>query len=142
MSEKPTGTSSRAEKPQDAPNGGGGTPTLTPDEYRALGAQAMPEKTLQELVRRLAVVTGWEYYHPWTSKHSPAGYPDCTMTRAGRIVWAELKAEGKRPTRRQEAWLAALRLVPGAEVYVWTPAHWLAGDIERVLREEEGPRRP
>ena len=104
------------------------------------------EKQLQEEVRKMALIHGWEYYHPWISIHSTSGYPDCTLVHVQkrRMIWAELKADGKEPTSKQREWLDNLQNFAGAwsfsgvstkssaikmeiGVYVWKPA-----DIDRI----------
>ena len=65
-----------------------------------------------------------------------AGWPDLVLVRGERLIFAELKALYKKPTEEQEAWLQALRdAAPYGEfaVYVWTPKHWLSGEIDRAL---------
>lgn len=51
------------------------------------------------------------------------------------MIFAECKRQGERPTPDQIAWLEVLDEA-GAEVYVWRPADWLSGEIERVLQSE------
>jgi hypothetical protein len=58
------------------------------------------------------------------------GYPDLTLTRNGRLIFAELKADGGRLRPDQELWLEALRKI-AAEVYCWRPTDW--SEIEDVL---------
>ena len=65
-----------------------------------------------------------------------AGVPDLVMTRAGRLVFAELKRDrGSRgggvhehvePTPEQQAWMADL-VAASAEVYLWRPV-----DMDRI----------
>lgn len=52
-----------------------------------------------------------------------AGYPDLVMLRGACLLVAELKVGKNKPTPAQLEWLEAWRAV-GAEVHVWTPAHW------------------
>jgi hypothetical protein len=59
------------------------------------------------------------------------GYPDLTLVRGGRMVFAELKAQDGRLSAEQTAWLDALKQTK-AEVYVWKPSDWPT--IKRVLR--------
>lgn len=94
----------------------------------------MSERTLQDAIVECAGVLGWRVFHPWTSVNSAAGYPDLTLTRGGRLIYAELKVGRNRPTAEQMAWLGALGAVPGIEVYLWREHHWLSGEIERLLR--------
>lgn len=94
----------------------------------------MSEKDLQDAVRKTAELFRWRYYHTHRSQHSVAGYPDCTLVRRGRLVYAELKRDGEYPTEAQVAWLDDLGGVPGVEVHVWRPEDWHSGHIEGVLR--------
>jgi hypothetical protein len=48
------------------------------------------------------------------------------------LVFAELKSERGKLKPEQEAWLEALRQVPGVEVHVWRPSDMDA--IAEVLR--------
>ena len=93
--------------------------------------RSIPEADWQEGVRQHALLRGWLFFHPWSAKHSAAGYPDCTMVRRSRLIFAELKRVGEVPTPEQVVWLEALRGVPGVEVYVWTVAD--RDEVERVL---------
>lgn len=95
----------------------------------------MSEKVFQGNVRKAALLCGWRYYHPWISVKSTEGYPDCTMVhvKKGRLIFAELKAEGKEPTEKQQEWLDDLRLTSTRwEVYVWHPSDM--DEIWEVLR--------
>lgn len=92
------------------------------------------ERDLQEAVVRCAQVLGWSAYHTWLSARSTPGFPDLCMCRAGRLIFAELKAEKGKFTEAQERWLGALGGVPCVEVYTWRPVDWFNGEIERVLR--------
>jgi hypothetical protein len=82
-------------------------------------------------------------FHPRIMYRSEPGWPDLTLVRRRdrRLIFAELKAEDGKLTRRQERVLELLRclqfdpmeyggLLPAApriEVHVWRPA-----DIERI----------
>lgn len=70
----------------------------------------------------------------WTTavQGDGAGYPDLTIVGRGRVIFAELKAEGKYPQPAQKAWLADLKAA-GAEVHVWRPA-----DIDEIARILQG----
>lgn len=104
------------------------------DERGVMNGTGLTEKALQDAVGRCARVFGWLAMHPWISVRTAPGYPDVTATRGGRLVFAELKGTHGKLSEHQEVWLAALRKVPGAEVYVWYPEDWLSGRIEEVLR--------
>jgi hypothetical protein len=65
------------------------------------------------------------------------GWPDLTLLRE-RLVFAELKVQGRSLRAEQQAWLEALEAA-GVECYVWTENDWDDGTIERLLARE--PRR-
>ena len=118
-------------------------------------AKGISEKQFEGQVKDLAKLFGWRYYHTWRSIHSPAGFPDCVMVRAPRLVFAELKSEIGKLTPDQEAWLLDLKecvkhvsalpielgkrqrvvigsLIPTLEVYLWKPSQF--DEIQEVLR--------
>lgn len=76
-------------------------------------------------------VCGWMAFHPWSSVHSEAGFPDICAIRGKRIIFAELKRESGKATEAQLRWLNAADDA-GAEAYLWKPSDW--DGIERVLR--------
>ena len=83
----------------------------------------MTEAELQETVRDIAETTGWLYYHTYRSERSPAGFPDLTLVRPPRVVFAELKSEDGILTNDQKLWMLTLgRARPRVEAYVWRPA--------------------
>lgn len=104
------------------------------------------EKQFQEQLRKAALIHGWRYYHPWLSIHSTGGYPDCTLLHAKkrRLIFVELKADGKDLRPDQQAWIDDLRLLSGSladgrenpvvdiEVYVWHPSD--IDEIWEILR--------
>ena len=91
------------------------------------------EKQFQEEIRKAALIHGWRFFHPWLSIHSTGGFPDCTMVHAKkkRLIFAELKPEGKYPTRDQKQWLEDLLSV-GVEAYLWHPSDM--DEIWEILR--------
>ena len=91
------------------------------------------ERAFESQVKHLAEMLGWLYYHTWRSIHSPAGYPDCIMTRDGRLVIAELKKEDGQPTPEQYFWLLELSKVPFLGVFLWRPSD-LEGEVVEILR--------
>jgi hypothetical protein len=98
-------------------------------------AEKVSEKAFQAQVKEMAVLNGWRYYHVYDSRRSDEGFPDCVMVHAGkrRLIFAELKVEGKEPTSSQQDWLDDLTEVskygysPIPEVYCWRPS-----DIEEI----------
>lgn len=95
------------------------------------------EADLSEFVKDYSRVMKWRRVHfrplkrandTWeTPLEGDVGYPDWTLVRGDRLIFAELKSDTGRFTAGQPEWLDALRLVPGAEVYVWRPT-----DIDRI----------
>ena len=109
----------------------------------AADAQAVlrqSEKEFSAAVVEYARLCGWRVYRTWRSDHSPAGFPDLTMTRGGKLFFAELKAERGRVSPEQQGWLEALRdVIPHTDyphrwirVFLWRPSDW--PQIERELR--------
>jgi hypothetical protein len=83
-----------------------------------------PERELLQQVRDLARLLGWRVYHTHDSRRSPEGFPDLVLVRPPRLLFVELKREGRGPTLAQHGWLEALAAVPGVEVYLWRPGDW------------------
>jgi hypothetical protein len=93
----------------------------------------MTEAQLLNCVKDCALLFGWKFYHPWMSVKSARGYPDCTMVRGDRLIFAELKSERGRVTEAQLAWLLDLKRA-GVETHILRPSDWLSGRIEEILR--------
>lgn len=117
--------------------------------------RAITERALQDWIIELAWMRGWRIAHfrpaqtakGWrTPMQGHPGFPDLVLARAGRVIFAELKAEKGRLTREQTLWLDELGLQrnlldgppipsdpdPQVEVYVWRPAD--RDQIEELLR--------
>ena len=94
-------------------------------------ADLQTEKQFQAAVRQYAAALGWHVYCVWNSRHSPKGWPDLTLIRPPRLVFAELKSARGKPTPEQSFTLDLLQAA-GAEAYLWRPADW--PEIEAVLR--------
>ena len=90
-------------------------------------ARPLTERQFQSQVVDLARLFNWRIYHPFLSKWSEKGYPDLTLVRPPRLVFAELKREGGRPTAVQTEWLDLLGQCVGVESYLWRPA-----DLEAI----------
>ena len=120
-------------------------------------ARAMSEAELTEHVIAAARQFDWLVHHcrpartrdgSWrTPIQGDAGFVDLCLARDGRVIFAELKREGKRPDAAQMAWAYALvgeddeRMVfPSAmgnesvSYRVWRPSDWVSGAILAVLR--------
>ena len=83
---------------------------------------AMTEAELTRSIVAAAKELGYKVYFTWRSIHSPAGYPDLTMTRNGKLlIWEAKSAKGVVKPAQQE-WLDALGQVPGVDARVVRPA--------------------
>jgi hypothetical protein len=88
------------------------------------------EREFMAQVIEVARLMGWMVYHPQLSKWSERGFPDLTLIRPPRVVFAELKRQNGKTTEPQDRWLGKLRGCP-VEVYVWRPDDFDA--IARIL---------
>ncbi len=94
-------------------------------EYRRFMGVAEPlEADFQASVIELAGVLGWLSFHVHDSRRSPRGFPDLTMVRGDRLLFAELKRGCRKPTEPQTAWLAALDQARRVSAHVWRPTDW------------------
>ncbi len=101
---------------------------------RILLDQATREEDFLQQVRAYARLMGFWTYHTRMSRRSDPGWPDLVLCRPPRLLFVELKREGKGATPQQAAWLERLGAVPCVETALWTPADW--PEIEDVLRQE------
>jgi hypothetical protein len=68
----------------------------------------------------LARALGWLVFHAHDSRRSAKGWPDLTLVRPPRLVFAELKVWPRTTLRPEQAvWIERLRAVPCVEVFVW-----------------------
>ena len=89
-------------------------------------ATAKPlEADFQASVIKLAEAQGWLAYFTFDSRKSPRGFPDLTMVRGDRLLFAELKRSARRkPTAPQTAWLEALDAAASVSAHVRRPTNW------------------
>jgi hypothetical protein len=87
----------------------------------------LSEKEFQERVVFAARSLGWLVYHTYDSRRSEPGFPDLTMVRRGRLIFAEMKKNTGVCTDAQQRWLAELEQTE-CEVYLWRP-----DDYEEIL---------
>ncbi len=101
----------------------------------------LTELDFMHQVTAYAEMRGFEWFHvragrtldSWRTPGSGTmakGWPDIVLIRGKRIIVAELKRDGGKPTMDQVRVLAVLR--EAVEAYVWTPKDW--DFIERELR--------
>lgn len=90
------------------------------------------EKQLLEKVRKVALLTGWRFYHTWNSFRSAKGFPDCVLAKKGKILFLELKSATGKVTAEQMGWLESLQ--PGcylARVIRPSDFDWLVEELKR-----------
>lgn len=93
------------------------------------------EKHFLQQILDLAALSGWLCYHVSDSHRATyRGFPDLVLLHPSkhRLLFVELKVGKNTTTPEQKEWLHLLALIPGVEVYIWTPGQW--PDIERALR--------
>lgn len=101
-----------------------------------LGPTFRNEDHFTNSVRKAAQTLGWKVYHPFSKvlysvkkKKSPGlrvtpGYPDLTLVKPPRVIFAELKMPKGYPTKAQKEWGALLEACPGVSYYLWKPKDW------------------
>ena len=108
----------------------------------------MTETDLLNIVLDLAKLYGWHTAHfrpamtaqGWRTavQGDGKGWPDLTMVKGSRLLFAELKSEKGKISPEQQLWLDKLAEIDGSEVYVWRPAH--IDEIAKILapKKREG----
>lgn len=91
------------------------------DEARKAIAGSLSEAEFQGWLITTAQVLGWRAFHPYDSRRSEAGFPDVTLVRGERLIFAELKTMKGKVTGAQQDWLDALGQVPAVLAVVWRP---------------------
>lgn len=110
-----------------------------------------PEWVLLSQVMAYAAMRGWRAWHDRATNtprrcrdcgsyqripRNAPGFPDLVLLRARhetpRIVVAELKAEGEKPTAAQRAYLEDFAAC-GIETYIWTTSADDWEDVKRIL---------
>lgn len=96
------------------------------------------EKEFLAQVKQIAIMLGWDFYHPFLSKWSTKGFPDIVMVKdksdgSARLIFAELKTSKGKLTADQEQWISRLSRINTVEVYVWRPEDF--DEIVKILRK-------
>jgi hypothetical protein len=110
-----------------------------------------PEAQLQRDVIELARRLGYKAVHFGAAqvrkgvyltpvRGDGAGWPDLVLCGAHAVLFVELKDRHGRLSDAQTRWLKRLARA-GQATYVWRPADWASGEIERVLKLLAGERR-
>lgn len=100
-------------------------------KQRGISLPPITEKEFMRQVKDLAQIYHWRCYHPFLSKWSEHGYPDITLIRPPRCLFAELKREDGELTASQKEWAELLKACPGVEYYLWRPSDF--DEIVKVL---------
>lgn len=93
------------------------------------------ETAFQREVVAIAKSLGWDYYSPPKKRRGnhgskeERGFPDLTLTKPPRLMYAELKTEKGVLSARQKRWIDLLSGCPQVEVYVWRPS-----DLDGIAR--------
>ena len=100
------------------------------------------EREFQKAIIEYAELKGWMVYAVIDrrnyAKRTSKGFPDLTLVRYGRLVFAELKSSTGKLSFDQEKWIKALTfagkqmLTRKFEVYVWWPKDY--DDILEILK--------
>lgn len=107
------------------------------------------ERGFQEQVIDLARLFGWRCAHfraamsrsgRWMTpvQADGAGFPDLVLTKDGRLIFAELKAERGVLSQQQADWLSALSLVSRHSAHV-TAVVWKPRDWDAIVDTLNGP---
>lgn len=95
------------------------------------------EKQFEAQVKDLAKICHVQkYYHPFLSKWSEKGFPDLTIIKVPRLIFAELKSEKGIVSEAQQEWLNLLSQCTQIEVYLWRPDN-LETEILKVLKGDK-----
>jgi hypothetical protein len=97
---------------------------------RAVVDRAMTEAQWQRIVEECAAANGWTCWHDHDARRNDSGLPDLILIR-DRVIWVELKRDGKQPTKVQR-WFHDVLRGAGQEVYVWTPS--MFAEVKAVLK--------
>jgi hypothetical protein len=91
------------------------------------------EKEFQDRVASLARIHKWKCYSvPDSRRATLSGFPDLTLFRNGRLIFAELKREKGRVSPAQKDIMDELAKIPCASVYLWRPSNW--DEIIKILK--------
>lgn len=102
--------------------------------------QSVTEAAFLAQVLELAKLYGWRTAHfrparttaGWRTpcQGDAKGFPDLVLVKGKRLIFAELKAEGRDLSPEQSQWIEALTLVR-CDLYIWRPSEW--EEIVRTL---------
>ena len=102
------------------------------------GSLVEPEASLLSKVMSYAHMRQWHAWHDQATNaarrchdcgsyrrgpRNAPGLPDLILVRRPRLVIAEVKREGEKPTPAQQRWLDEFAAC-GVETYIWRPSDW------------------
>lgn len=91
------------------------------------------EKQFEAQVKDLGKILHVDkFYHPFLSKWSEKGFPDCTIIKVPKLIFMELKSEKGQLTPAQKEWLDLLNQCTSVEAYCFKP-HQIE-EIAEILR--------
>lgn len=104
------------------------TDTISIADFEEAERLAWSEKEFQARVIAEAKAQNWLVFFTQNSRRSPEGEPDLRLIRE-RVIWAELKTEKGKLTKKQ---LEALERLNRAceETYVWRPS-----DVDQITQK-------
>ena len=95
--------------------------------------QGMTEKQFEGQIKDLVKAFHCDkYYHTFLSKYSEKGFPDSTIIKGTRLIFAELKSEKGKLSPAQTEWLELLKRCKTIEAYCWKPRQF--DEITEILR--------
>lgn len=98
------------------------------------------ERGFQDAVIEAARYHGWEHFHVYNARRSPAGFPDLVLAKPGYpILLIELKTETGKLSAEQREWGRILSQAEGCYYAVWRPRDWPL--IEMMLGQGQVVRR-
>jgi len=97
---------------------------------KTAGVPPITEKEWQAQVIKLATMLSWKVFHTHDSRRSTAGYPDLTLVRRSRVVFAELKTDTGRVVRMTPTYTWARPCDAGA-----CPARAKPGPVAATMTE-------
>ena len=103
-------------------------------QNQASDPRTLSESTFLGMLKQLASVNGFLFYHTFDARRSNKGWPDCALIKPGHpLILAELKTARGKLTVEQAHWLSLLQSATGLETYLWRPGDWPAIQ-ERLTR--------
>lgn len=103
-------------------------------DYQDQMVLSWTEAQLQNHVIQLAKALGWEHFHAYDSRRSPAGFPDLVLVHPRKRICLvrELKTEKGTFRPKQENWIEGLHAA-GVDAGVWRPRDVVSQRVQLEL---------